>query len=485
VSQKRLTLAATILGSAVVFVDGTVVNVALPALAEDLDASLAEQQWVVEAYLLTLSALVLVGGALGDLHGRRRIFALGVAAFGVTSLVCAVAPSAELLVAARALQGVAGALLVPSSLAVITSTFPEGERAAAIGSWTAWTGAMIALGPPLGGVLVDALSWRWVFAINVPLVLLCLEITRRGMPACDEGGRGRHLDLVGAALVALGLAGPVVALVEQPTRGWGDPLVAGGLAGGVLLLVAFVAWEARHRDPMVPLGIFRARNFAVGNVATLLVYAGLGGATFFVGLFLQQTGGYSATGAGLALLPVTLLMVALSRRFGALAERIGPRALMGGGPLVAGAGLLLYLRVDAEPGYVAEVLPATLVFGLGLAMTVSPLTSTVLAGADDRHAGVASGVNNAVARIAGLLAIAVLGAVVAGTAERELRDRGVPAERARAAAEQPFRTPPQLRDASVTAFHWGMGVGGALVLAGGIVALLGIENPRRGAAARA
>ncbi len=494
-SSKRVTLIATILGSAIVFVDGTVVNVALPALREDLDASLAEQQWIVEAFLLTLGSLVLVGGSLGDLYGRRRIFVLGVAGFGITSVLCAIAPSAEVLVAARALQGVAGALLVPSSLAIITDVFDEGERARAIGTWTAWTSAAIAVGPPLGGFLVDEVSWRMVFAINVPLVLACLVLTARAMPPCaGEAQAGRRVDVVGALLCAVGLGGPVLALIEQPSQGWGAPAVWGGLASGVLCLVAFVAWEARHPDPMLPLGLFRSRNFAVGNLATLAVYAGLGSSTFFLTLFLQETAGYSALGAGLALLPVTLVMLALAGRFGALSERVGPRALMGGGPIVGGTGILLLLGAGPDADYVSEVLPGVLVFGLGLAMTVAPLTATVLGAADRRYAGVASGVNNAVARVAGLLAIAVVGAVVAGVYRAELRE-GAPrlpeavleeAERRpfvplEEVAERPVR--PQAADAgeeaSAVAFRWGMGVSGALVILGGLISLAGIENPRR------
>lgn len=457
-TTKRLTLIATILGSSIVFVDGTVVNVALPALREDLGATLAEQQWIVEAYLLLLGSLVLVGGSLGDLFGRRAVFIAGVVGFGVTSLLCAIAPSAEVLIAARALQGVAGALLVPSSLAIITSTFEEGERAAAIGSWTAWTSAAIAVGPPLGGFLVDVTSWRAVFALNVPLVLACLWAARP-MGRCP-GESGRRVDVVGGTLCALGLGGPVLALIQQPTAGWGAPEVVLGLAGGAAVLLAFVWWERRHPDPMLPLGIFRARNFAVGNLATLVVYAGLGASMFFLALFLQQVGGYSALGAGLAGLPVTVLMVGLARRFGALSERFGPRLFMGAGPIVGGGGLLLLLIADERPDYVSEVLPGVVVFGVGLSMTVSPLTATVLAGAERQHAGIASGVNNAIARVAGLLAIAVVGVVVAGAAGD---------------ADEALRLhDPQ----SVEAFGQGVLLCGALLIAGGIVSLVGIQNPR-------
>ncbi|HEX6389300.1 MAG TPA: MFS transporter, partial [Solirubrobacteraceae bacterium] len=318
---KRLTLIACILGSAIVFVDQTVVNVALPALRDDLDASLADQQWVVEAYLLLLASLILVGGALGDVYGRRRIFAIGTAGFGAASLICAIAPSVELLIGARALQGAFGALLVPSSLAIITTVFGPGERAAAIGSWTAGTSAAIAVGPPLGGLLVDVLSWRVIFAINVPLVLVCLWLIARAVPECPGDGRHR-IDVPGATLCALGLAAMTFGLIEQPLHGWGDPMVALPLAAGALMFAGFVAWEARSPHPMLPLSLFRRRNFAIGNVETFSMYAGLGLLFFFLVLFLQQVAGYSALAAGTASLPVTLVMFGLSTRFGMLADRL-------------------------------------------------------------------------------------------------------------------------------------------------------------------
>jgi EmrB/QacA subfamily drug resistance transporter len=491
---RRLTLVACILGSAVVFVDQTVVNVALPALRADLDASLADQQWVVEAYLLMLASLVLVGGSLGDLYGRRRIFAIGVAGFGAASLVCALAPSVGVLIAARALQGAFGALLVPSSLAIITSVYGPKERAAAIGAWTAGTSAAIAVGPPLGGLLVDTLSWRVVFAMNVPLVLACLWLIARAVP--EAPGHGEHrIDVLGALLCVLGLAGPVYALIQQPTLGWSDPQVWIPGLGGLGALGAFFAYERVARDPMLPLAIFRSRNFTVGNIVTLAAYAGLGAASFFVALFLQQVAGYSAFEAGAALLPITLLLVTLSRRFGALTARVGPRLLMTAGPLVAGAGLLLYARVDAHGDYLAQVLPATVVFGLGLAMTVAPLTATVLEAADRRHAGVASGVNNAFARVASLLAIAAVGAVLSGqfSAQISERLRGSavgPADLAylQKARERPLTLPgersssvvrAQAEAANVEAFHTGMIVTGLLMIGGGLIALAGIQNPRR------
>jgi len=492
---RRLTLIACILGSAIVFVDGTVVNVALPALRDDLQATLAGQQWVVESYLLLLAALILVGGSLGDLYGRRRIFAIGVAGFGAASLACAVAPSIEVLIAARALQGAFGALLVPSSLAIITTVYPPGERAAAIGSWTAGTSAAIAVGPPLGGLLVDAISWRVIFAMNVPLVLVCLRLTARAMPACPGDGRHR-IDLPGAALCVLGLAGPTYALIQQPLVGWSDPTVYVPLLGGIGALGAFVAYERRAPDPMLPPSIFASRNFAVGNIVTLTTYAGLGAASFFIAIFLQQIAGYSAFEAGLALLPITLLLIVLSRRFGALATRAGPRLLMSAGPIVGGLGLLAFTRVDERAAYVTDVLPGTVLFGLGLAMTVAPLTATVLLAAERRHAGIASGVNNAIARIAALLAIAAVGAVVsaqlASAVERELSGNGLRGDANRAYVEDARERPLTLPEgrtggatrqvvisANVAAFHRGMLVAGLLMIAGGLIALVGIENPRR------
>jgi EmrB/QacA subfamily drug resistance transporter len=281
---KRLTLIACILGSMVVFVDGTVINVALPSIRDDLDTGLAAQQWIVEAYLLTLSALLLVGGSLGDLLGRRRIFTAGLVGFGATSVLCALAPTAELLVAARALQGVAGALLVPSSLSVITSTFPADERGAAIGTWTAWAGIAAVIGPFGGGLLVDTASWRWIFAINVPLVLATLVLVRTAVRESVDTESSHRIDVLGALLAGLGLAGPVFALIEQPTHGFTDPIVYLPALIGAALLVAFVLHERRSSYPMLPLGLFRSRNFAVGNAATLLVYAGLNAATFFVAI---------------------------------------------------------------------------------------------------------------------------------------------------------------------------------------------------------
>jgi EmrB/QacA subfamily drug resistance transporter len=494
-ASRRRTLIACILGSAIVFLDGTVVNVALPAIGDDLGTTLAGQQWVVEAYLLALGSLILVGGSLGDLLGRRRVFAAGVAGFGVCSLLCALAPSTATLILARGAQGVAGALLVPSTLALIVDTFSARERGAAIGTWTAWTGVATVVGPVGGGALLAVASWRWIFAINVVPVLATLWLLR----SAPAGQRRREtpIDWTGALLCALGLGGPVLALTEQQRRGWEDPLVLGPLLGGVALLVAFVLWERRARDPMLPLSLFRERNFSVTNLATFAVYGGLSVATLFLVVFLQQVAGYSALGAGLALMPITLLLFALSRRFGALADRFGPRRFMGAGPLLGGAGLLLLLLIDdASPSYLTEVLPGVTLFGVGLAMTVAPLTTTVLASAGGEHAGVASGVNNAIARVAGMLAIAAVGAVIAAHAAARLEARLPPASLSPAgraavqraqervlvdtapgvpASERP-RAQAALADASVAGLRLGMGIAGALVLAGGVISLVGVRD---------
>ena len=446
------------------------VNVALPAIREDLGTGLAEQQWIVEAYLLTLGSLILVGGSLGDILGRRRVFVWGLVGFGLTSGLCAVAPGSVLLIAARALQGVAGALLVPSSLALITAVFPGDERGAAIGSWTAWTGMAFVIGPLGGGALIEFASWRWIFAINVPLVLATLWLVRAGVPESRDEQATRKIDVWGAVLVSLGLAGPVFALIEQPLYGWADPLVWGPLVAGLALLGAFVWHERRTAHPMVPLALFASRNFAVGNVATLLIYGGLGAMSFYLIIFLQQVAGFSAIEAGLALMPITLLMWMLSRRFGALSDRIGPRLLMGLGPIVAGLGMLWVARLDASVDYVSDVLPGVLVFGLGLTATVAPLTNTVLGAVPQHNAGVASGINNQIARVASLIAIAAVGAILADAFESSL---------GRSDVEPLSSGSPEIVEASVDAFRVGMGVAGAFVILGGVISLAGIVNPRR------
>jgi EmrB/QacA subfamily drug resistance transporter len=495
---KRLTLLACILGSGIVLLDGSVVNVALPTIQRALGGGLAAQQWVVNGYLLTLGSLILIGGSLGDLYGERRVFALGVSGFGVASLAAALAPSIGALVAARALQGVFGALLVPSSLAVIVNTFDGAERGAAIGSWTAWGGIFGVVGPLAGGELLAIASWRWIFLINVPLVIVCVSLILLAIPRSAPREPGaRRIDYPGAILCAAGLGGPVFALIEQPRLGWSSPAVLGPLIAGVALLVAFMLHEARTRDPMLPLGLFRRRNFSAGNVETFAMYAGLSILFFFLVLFLQQIWGFSPLRSGLATLPVTLVMFALSKRFGLLADRFGPRLFMGAGPLVAAVGLLLFQRIGAHVDYVSDVLPGLLVFALGLSMTVAPLTAAVLAGAE-REAGIASGVNNAVARVAGLLGTAAVGAVVAAafgsTLDRHLAGvRLGPAARAVVAAAKrlPLGRPDvhalapaqahalasAAEQASLHSFHLGLAIAAALVAIGGLVGVAGIRNP--------
>jgi EmrB/QacA subfamily drug resistance transporter len=489
------------MGTFVASLDATVVNVALPAIQDDLGGGLAGQQWVSNAYLLTLGSLILVGGSLGDLFGERRIFAIGVAGFGLASLVCAMAPSVELLVTARALQGVFGALLTPSALAVIVYAFAPSERGAAIGSWTAWSGIAAVIGPFVGGWLIDAASWRWVFAINVPFVLITLVLVRAAIPAPEPRTTARPpVDWMGAVLCVVGLAGPVYGLVRQPDAGWGSGQVLVPIVAGSAVFALFLVREARSPHPMLPLGLFRRRNFAVGNLETLSMYGGLAITSFFLVLFLQQVAGYDALQAGLATLPTTGVMFVTSKRFGALADRFGPRFFMGVGPLVAAAGLALLARMPADVDYATDLLPGLLVFSVGLSMTVAPLTATVLADADERNAGIASGVNNAIARVAGLLAVASLGAVVAGSfgasVDRELSGttlspaarQVVAAARKQTLAHADTRglEPAEARTvsraverASVNAFHTGMTISSALVALGGVLGLIGIVNPRR------
>lgn len=496
VSTKQIALVASILGSGVVFIDGTIVNVALPAIRSSLHGTLASQQWVVEAYLLTLGSLLLVGGSLGDLYGRRRVFSIGLVGFGICSLLCALAPSTELLIFARGVQGVAGALLVPSTLALIMDTFGEDERAAAIGTWTAWTGVATVIGPLGGGALVQAASWRWIFALNlVPVAITLMLLSRLPSDTRTPG----HVDVVGGVLCALGLGGPVFALIEQPQYGWGDPRVAVPLIAGILLLVAFVLWERRSPQPMLPMQLFKIRNFTAGNLTTLTLYAGLGIATFFLILFIQQVGGYTPVEAGLSLLPITIIMFLFSRRFGALADRLGPHWFMAGGPFVAGCGLLLLTRTTASADYVTEILPGVVVFGLGMSATVAPLTATVLSSVEAGRSGLASGVNNAIARVAGLLAIAALGAVVSSAFQARLdrdiapgslspqgraivvqaRNRPLVTTVSGGAAAEQATIRAALVDSSVHAFRIGMAVGAGLAMLGGLTALVGVENPRR------
>ncbi len=405
--QGRWVVFATVLGSAVVSIDATAVNVATPAIGDDFDAALSSLQWVINAYTLALAGLLLLGGSLGDRYGRRRVFQIGVVWFASASLLCAVAPSVEALIAARALQGVGGALLTPGSLAIIQASFHRHDRGAAIGAWSGLGGVATAVGPLLGGYLVDAVSWRLIFLINLPVSAAVVLVAARRVPETRDPAQAR-LDPVGAALAALGLAGVTYALIEGPGSGWGDPVVVTSLVVGVAAIVAFLLVEHASRHPMLPLDIFRSMQFTGANVVTFVVYAALGGAFFLLAIQLQQVVGFTAFETGLALVPMTIVMLLLSARAGRLAQRIGPRLPMTAGPLVAALGLALMTRIGADSAYLTDVLPAAVVFALGLSLTVAPLTATVLAAASDEHAGVASGVNNDIARIGSLIAVAVL-----------------------------------------------------------------------------
>lgn len=498
-TRKRLTLVACILGSGIALLDGTVVNVALPTIQRALGGGLAAQQWVVNGYLLTLGSLILIGGSLGDLFGERRVFELGVASFALASLACALAPTIGALVAARAVQGVASALLTPSALAVIVNTFDEHDRGPAIGTWTAWGAIAGVLGPLAGGELLAIASWRLIFLINIPFAALCVLLIRVALPAAGRrSGARRRVDVVGALLCAAGLGGPVFALIEQPRLGWSSPAVVTPLLAGLALLGLFIAYEARARQPMLPLALFGRRNFSAGNVETLSMYAGLAILFFFLALFLQQIGGYSPLQSGLATLPVTVVMFALSRRFGVLADRLGPHLFMAAGPLVATGGLLLLLRVGAHVDYAGAVLPGLLVFALGLSMTVAPLTAAVLAGSES-EAGIASGVNNAVARVAGLLGTAAVGAAVASAFDSQITARLAGSSLgpgARAVVAQAKRLPLGVPDvhglaptqaraisraaeaASLHGFHLGLLIAAVLVGGGGLAGAVGIRNRR-------
>ncbi|HZR96527.1 MAG TPA: DHA2 family efflux MFS transporter permease subunit [Gaiellaceae bacterium] len=446
-TSAKLTLVAAILGSSIVFVDSTVVNVALPPIQRDLGGGLAAQQWIVDAYLLTLGSLILVGGSLGDIFGEFKLFTIGVAAFGVTSVLCGAAPDSTTLIVFRGLQGVAGAMLTPASLAVITATFSGAERGAAIGTWTAWGGVGTVLGPLLGGWLIGIANWRIIFFLNVPLVVTTLAIAWRALPRAEPRAGSTRVDVVGAVLCVAGLGAIVFGFIEQPTHGW-DATIAVCLAGGAAALAAFVVWEMHASHPMLELRLFTLRNFSVTNVETFAIYGGLSAWSFFLVVFLQQLGGYSPFGAGLALLPVTIVMFAFSRYVGRWSMQVGPRLFMSVGPVIAGLSVVALARLPVHLSYWADLLPPILGFSIGLALTVAPLTTTVLSDAGRGDAGIASAVNNAVARVAGLIAIAVIGL----------------------AASRGGRL-------SAGGFHAAMAITGALIVAGGVIGAVGIRNP--------
>ena len=498
--RNRLTIIATILGSTVVFLDATVVNVALPALSDDLGTGLADQQWVVEAYLLALVSLLLVGGSLGDQFGRRRIFILGLGLFGATSILCAIAPSTGVLIGARALQGLAGALLVPGSLAILAATFEGAERGRAVGTWTAWTGIATVIGPAGGGALVEGISWRAIFWVNVPLIVVTMVLAHRNVRESVNPEADRRIDWAGILFSAVGLGAPVFALIQQPTHGWSDSMVYGPLIGGIAVFALFLVWESRYRHAMLDLSLFKVRNFSITNIETLVVYSGLIGAFFFITLFLPQTAGYTPIQAGLATTPVSVILFVLSPRFGKIATSIGPRLPMSIGPIVGGIGLLLMMRVGSDPNYVTEVLPAIVVFGLGLSATVAPLTATALNSVPEHQVGIASGINNGVSRVAGLLAIAILGALISGSFTSTIDDKlsgtqlspqaqsavdsakdkplGA-ADTGDLSAAEASRVDDAVTDASTKGFHLGIAAGGILMIVGGVIAGIGLRNPRR------
>lgn len=496
-SVKRLALVSAILASTIAAVDSTAVNVALPAIRRDLGGGFAAQQWVANAYLLTLSALILLAGSLTDRLGERRVFTAGVLGFGIGSALCAAAPSIPVLIAARALQGVSGALLTPAALAIIVAVFPHDERGAAIGRWTAWGGIGILAGPLIGGQIVDSASWRWIFTINVPLVLIALAMSRV-IPGRSSAATPTAIDWAGAGLAAGGLAGVSFALIEQPVLGWSDPGVWASLCGGIGLLAAFVAYERRAPAPMLPLGLFAHRNFSVANVQTFAMYGGIGLLGFFVTIYLQQVAGYSALKSGVTGLVPTAVMFLLSTRMGKLADRYGSRPFLIIGPLVIAAGFGLMQRYGTSVSLVGDVVPALLVFAFGLSLTVAPLTATVLADASEADAGIASAVNNAVARTAGLIAVAAVGAVVSSYYARALDGHlghRLPASAQPAVTSAKRRTfgtiaegavPPEDRAfaraaaarASQDAFHLSMGIASGLLVVASLAGL-GLRTQRR------
>ena len=416
-SAGRWTIAASVLGSGAAFLETTVVNVALPSIARDFGTGIEGLQWVLDGYLLALGALMLFGGSLGDVFSRRRVFAAGLVGFAMASLLCAFAPWLWLLVTLRLLQGAAGAMLVPNSLALLEELFVEEDRGTAIGRWAGWSAVSTALGPLAGGWLVDALGWRWVFGVIVPFALAAAWVVLAKIPESavsrSSSGTSRYaaLDMRGAVLGTLGLAGVVAALIEGPGRGFGDPLILAIGVGGMAFLVLFVLAERRTHCPLLPLGIFRSRQFSGANLVTLCLYAALGGVFFLLMVELQSVLGYGALKAGASLLPINGLMLVLSPAAGRFGERHGPRIPMAAGALVAGAGALLLTRIHPGTSYLGAVLPAVLVFGLGLSFFVAPLTSAVLGAVDSRQAGIASAINNAAARVAGLVATALLPAL--------------------------------------------------------------------------
>ena len=455
-ARGRWVLTATVLGSAMAQLDATVVGIAQPAIGKEFHAQISGLQWVSAGYLLTVAGLILLSGALCDRFGRRKIFVVGVAWFAVASLICATAPNIGLLIAARGLQGVGGALLTPGSLAILEASFAQGERGRVIGAWSGLGGVATALGPFVGGFLITALSWRLIFLINVPIAAAVIFISLRHVPESKDPNATGYIDIAGSALTVVGLVGISYGLIQGSSGTWTSPVVLGALLIGIVALVSFVVVELRVRAPIVPLDIFKSRQFSATNGVTLLIYGMLGGMFFLLPIELQQVSHYSPTTAGASLLPITFMLFALSSRSGALSARIGPRLQMSVGPLVVALGLALFARIDAGGNYLVEVLPAVLVFGFGLALTVAPLTATAMSSAPRERSGLASAVNNTVARTGSLLAVALLPAVAGITGDSYLH-------------------PPVFE----TGFQHAAFIAAVICAAGGVLAFATIRNGQR------
>jgi EmrB/QacA subfamily drug resistance transporter len=455
-ARGRWVLLATVLGSAIASIDATVVGIALPAIGRDFGVGLGDLQWVVNAYTLTLAGLLLLAGALGDKYGRKRVFVIGIIWFAVASLLCSIAPTAPLLIAARALQGVGAALLTPGSLAILQAVFRPDDRGKAIGAWSGFSGVGTAVGPFLGGFLVAAVSWRLIFVINLPLAALVVAVTLRHVPESRDPTDTAPVDVTGGVLVTLGLVGLTYGLIQGPNHGWASAPVLIALLAGVALLGAFGWWEHRSPAPMLSLSLFRSTQFTSTNAVTFIIYGAIGGALFLLPIQLQEVSGYSALEAGISLLPVTVITLLLSARSGALAARIGPRLQMTVGPVLVGAGIALFALIGPSGNYLTEVLPGVVIFGFGLAVTVAPLTSTVLAAVPAEHSGMASAVNNDVARAASLIAVALLPAVGGITGDA-------------------YRHPSVFS----SGFHTASLAAAGLCVAGGVLAAVTIRNPAR------
>jgi EmrB/QacA subfamily drug resistance transporter len=452
----RWVLAVTVLGSGIAALDATVVSIALPVIGRDFRASVAALQWVMNGYTLTLAAFLLIGGSLGDRFGRRKVYLIGVAWFALASVACGFAPTVGFLVITRVLQGAGAALLTPGSLAILEASFRPADRARAIGAWSGLSGIAIAAGPLVGGYLISAASWRWIFFINVPIALAVIALSARHVPESRDPGAGGRTDYAGAAAVVVFLSGITFAFTEAPALGWSSPAVLGTALLGLTGLTVFLVWERHAAAPMLPLSIFAQRQFAAVNAVAFLVYGALTGATFLLPVVLQVVSGYSPLSSGLALLPLTIIMLALSARSGQLAARIGPRLQLSAGPLVVGAGLAMLTLAPSGPSYLLYVLPAVTVFGFGLAITVAPLTATAMSSAPPAHSGIASAVNNDMARFGGLLAVALLPALVGITGTAYLHP-----------------------DVLAAGFRAAVLISGALCVAGGLLAAVTVTNPAR------